>query len=420
MKTLIDNTALHRIYMAIEGEDATKPVRQIDAIGLFHIAEHILFSEEIEVSYFEIDHIRETTSKILGILKNNDCITTTDGKEALKGTEFTIGQYAKACDAATPKILEDLSSLDQSSVKGWFKFADEATQPIGIRGSQLDKWVLEDRGKDERRAIASDALQRKASGSYDYVVGSNDALYGQIKAMASTYDSYYRKVALAAFLDPFFRVHINKELANIRGSIYSPAPQRATIIRKCDDLFRFGIEKRIIENIKEYTEGPASNFIKKLIEKEFVPLPMFAIHFLRRKKASSPIQILRAALELRENDSDLKAIRSWLSKWENLYVSNNLKKREKAHSELSYIAKILKPDKSRAKLTSILRGKATISPDGSFSYEPDFAGMGEAFSRLFSKLSRPQIFISCLRREFSFENSIGADIFNMLNRPIIE
>lgn len=370
------------------------------------------------MSYFEIDHIRETTSKIIKILKNNECIATIDGKDTLKGTVFTIDQYRKACDAATPKILEALSSLDQSAISGWFKFADEATRPIGIRGSQLDKWVLEDKTENERRTIASDALQRKASGSYDYVVGSSDALYGQIKAMASSYD-YNKKLALAAFLDPFFRVHINKEIANIRGGIYSPAPQRATILRKCDELFRFGIEKKIIENIKESAERPASNFIKNFIENEVIPLPMFAIHFLRKKKVSSPIQILRSALELRENDSDLKAVRTWLSKWESLYASNDLKKKEKAHAELSYIGKKLNIDQSRIKITSILRGKATFSPNGSFSYEPNYAGMGEEFTRLLLKLSRPQIFISCLRREFTFEDAIGADIFKMLNRPIV-
>ena len=52
MKTLIDNTALNRINKAIKNTDATTPIRVIEVLALFQFSEHIMFSENIEVSSF--------------------------------------------------------------------------------------------------------------------------------------------------------------------------------------------------------------------------------------------------------------------------------------------------------------------------------------------------------------------------------
>jgi hypothetical protein len=419
MKIFLDNTAIHRISPTIRGKDASIPIKRIDALALLHLAEHIMFSDVLEVSAFELQSIIDTTSETIKLLQENDCIDI-KGDLSINTIDFDKDIYKNACDKAAPKILEDLMTLNEESVAKWCRIADESTQPLGIRGSQLEKWIVNNFNKAQINEFNSNALERKSNGSYDYIIASSEAILGQLKSLTSKYKNNNQVSAISAFLDVFFRVNINRELADNRSSVYSPAPGRAITIRKSEELFRYEVEKEIEKHILKENHAFSSKFIEQILKDEILPIPMFAIHFLKTKNASSPIELLRVARELRENNKDLNSLRSWLNKWEEKYSSLDLNEKEKAREELDDIALSLSIAKQDFDLNSIFRGQASLSQDGTFSYSLDPSGLSIELQRLFIKFSRSKIFLTAIRREFEFEETLGSKICEMLNRPIIK
>ncbi len=418
MKTFIDNTSLHRIYKVVSTNDATLPIRKIDAVALLHLAEHILFSESILVSTFEIDHIQETTTETINLLKSHEAIGNNENDLGIIQTNFTDTQYREACNNAIDHIQADLLTLKPETISRWCKLVDEASKPIGIRGSQLEKWIMNDWGKSQRVDIASSALERKASGSFDYILGSSDAVYGQLKVLTTNFRETNLVYKLAPFLDVFFRVNINRELGKYLNSTYSPAVQRSLTINKSDELFRREVEKQIEAHIDEQSSGFASSFIQNILKHEILPLPMFAIHFLRKEKIKSPIDMLHTAYKMRHENDDVSAVRIWLNKWEENYSSSDSSKKEKAISELKNIANDLKLARERFDVSSVFRGEYSQNEDGTISIKPDFTGLSEELSKLLIKFNRPKIFLSALRREFEIEEELGGVICGMLKRPI--
>ncbi|MHA1989182.1 MAG: hypothetical protein ACW98D_21370 [Promethearchaeota archaeon] len=414
MNIFLDNTAIHRISNAVKGTDATLPISRMDAVTLLHLAEHILFSDTIEVSAFELQHIQDTTYETIKLLEEQDCISSED-KISIDIVDFLPYKYKNACDNAASKILEDLITINEDTLTRWCSIADESTKPLGIRGSQLEKWIAQEFNESERNKFVEESLNRKANGSFDYIIASKDAIYGQLKALTHNLKTSRDLSNISAFIDVFFRVNINRELANIRSSIYSPAPGRAITIQKSEQLFRYEVEKKIENSIKSIP----SNFLNNILQNEILPLPMFAIHFLKSKKVASPLSLLRAARELRENNHELKIIRDWLSKWEKIHSSSDNNKKEKAQKELSKIEHDLLIQKEGFNISALFRGQASIDHDGTPSYSPDVSGLSNEIRKLYLKFYRPAIFLTAIRKEFTHEESLGAEICKILNRPIV-
>jgi len=419
MRAFLDNTGVHRIYTIINSPHNSAPIREVDAVALLHFAEHILFADTLEISEFESDKTREITNKTIELLKGLGCIEDSNNKTFLSTVDFTENDYAKACILAAPKIQEDIQTLNPEILVKYCSLADEATKPIGITTSVLDKWITQEWPKQKREEIRNSALDLKAKGAYDYILASNDGLFHQFKALTEGIKNSAKLSQITLYFDVFFRIAINEELARQRKGIYTPAPQRAKVVNESDQMFRYAICKEIEKKISDSSIKFPSKLLEKIKREQILPIPMFAIHFLRNKKIKSPISMLECAGKLRETP-ELEDLRKWLTKWENLYGSTNIKAREKALQKLKEIEADLSLAQEKWPLFSVFRGDISHAPDGTTSFGFDFSDMGNLLAKLFTKFSRRKIFLSMLHKEFSIEKEIGADINRLIGRAIID
>jgi hypothetical protein len=418
MITLIDNTSLHRIFTAIAPHKPSAALRDIDVLALFHFAEHILFSERMELCAFEIPEVNSISAEAIDLLNSRGYTLDDDGESILKMVNFSEDEYAKACEVAAPKIVEDVVNLDVKTLRKCGKFADESAIPLGINSLPTLKWITKESKKIDRVLLKERALSEKAFGSFDYMVCANDTLYEQLRILGSKIRGDRYEIAFALVV--FFRTATNQALASQRKAYYSPAPQRARVIHKSDQLFRYALSKRIEQVISSFEGSSPANILRVIQKGETLPLPMFTIHFLRQSKVHNPVEILEAARKLRDN-SEVISIRKWLNKWEEHYCSADPSKRNKAIAYLNDVSKELKIDLSGSlpPLYSVLRGDMTVSPTGEMKIKPDFSGMFEYASSLLRPLWRRRIFLAAIANEFAFDSNLGGDIVNMIGRAII-
>jgi len=418
MKSFVDNTTIHSIHRILDLYNKSKPIRQIDAITLLHFTEQILFSEKMEVSTFETSEIYDVTQNTFYMLEKLGCINSSENNKILELKDFTNEEYSKACINAAPIIQEDLQTLDKESLKLFCKLADESSRPIRKDISVLDKWLYKPWNKQKIDDVIEKALDKKAMGAFDYTMASNQGLHHQFLTLTKEVKKSSELPQILNFISIFFRVAINQQLAKTRNSIYSPAPQRANAIQSTDKLFRHSISKIIEDQVRKEKIAFPSKLIDKIQKDEILPLPLFAIHFLRKEKIKNPIELLESASILR-NDKEVKEIRNWLSKWELLYGSNDLNERKKSIDKLNEISNFLNIKNDKPYFYNIFRGTFSANPDGSFSFSPDFSGFGKTIPYLFQKFSRRKIFLSNLSSEYKYDKNIGSDLNKILGVAII-
>lgn len=336
--------------------------------------------------------------------------------------DFSREEYAKACEAAAPKILEDLIVLDEimrdkKKFQVCTRLVNESARPIGMTSAPIERWISSESTTLDRNLIKKDSLSEKALGAFDYTISTNDALFSQLRDLGSKIEGDRHEASLA--LGIFFRTAINQSLASQRNAYYSPAPQRARIIKETDQLFRYALAHEI-QDLASSVESKYVESLYQILETdEILPLPMFAIHFLRRAKVNNPREMLDAARKLRD-DSEVRAIRKWLNKWEEDHHSFDLSKREKTKAELQEISRDLQvgPQK-RNGLTSILRFECSINPDGVMKIKPDIPKMAEGLYALLSRFARRKIFLSPLAQELAFDDRLIGDVIAMLGLAIV-
>lgn len=417
MITLIDNTSLHRVFTAINPRKGSSAIRDIDVMALFHFAEHILFSERMELSAFEIPEINSISSEAVKLLNSRGYVVNDEGESFLTMVEFSKDEYARACEAAAPKIIEDLVSLDVRTLRKCGKLADESAVPIGTKSIPTLKWITKESETIDQALLKEQSLSEKALGSFDYTICANDALREQLELLRPRVKRNPNGIAFALAI--YFRTAINQALASQRKAYYSPAPQRARIIYRSEQLFRYALSKRIEQLISSFEGSSPAKILKVIQKEESLPLPMFAIHFLRQAKVHNPEGILEAARKLRDN-SEVKSIRRWLGKWEEHYGSNDPSKRQKALACLNDISQYLQVDLrgSSPPIHSVFRGDVTLTSTGDLKLKPDISGMVDYVSSLLRHLRRRRIFLATVTNEFAFDNSLGGDIIKMIGRAI--
>ena len=419
MKTFLDNTGVHQLYNILSTEKKSTPIKAIDAIALFHFAENILFANEIEVSAFESQDTIDFTNKTVEELTKIGCIIGNNNKPFLKEINFSINDYKKACDQAALKILDDLIGLDKKTLINCSNLSNESTRPLAVKSSPIQKWILKKEWSDaEKESLRENAIHQKAKGAYDYIICSNDPLYQQLKILTSDIKKNIPNISQA--IDVIFRVAINQELAAQRCGIYSPAPQRSKIIYASEQLFRGAIEQKIVQTVSAVNKHKTSKLLESIKDDEKLPLPIFAIHFLRKYKIHNPTEMLEISRKLRD-DSEVISLRNWLTKWEYLYSSTDIKQKQKALDYLNEISYHFDSEfkKYSKSVFSVFRGNLTINPDGSLGISPDFSGLVEFLNPLFRRFSRRKIFLSTLTREFALDKNLGKEIIEMLGRAVI-
>ena len=202
--------------------------------------------------------------------------------------------------------------------------------------------------------------------------------------------------------------------------VYSPAPQRARVVHSVDQIFRQALEEEIRLAIRERKhELPLDRILTvKCESSHHLPLPMFAISFLRREKIASPIELLESAVRLRDTP-DVSFIRAWLSDWEKAFSSSDLKKRQKAKAKLDEIRRELQVEIQGAPLYAEFRPKIETDPVQNWSFDLDIPSVIQIGRRFLRRLiSREAILLSDLSREFYLDQDIGADIIRILGRAI--
>lgn len=418
MKTFLDNTSIHRINQVLNCPEAGAQVRRVDAFALLHLAEQIMFCEEMFVSSFEIPEIREKSAATISLLEQLGYLRGDGGALLLRIEDFSDEAYSTACRAAAPRILEDLQLLTPETIASRSKLADTATNPLGMEQSILTKWAAEDWPSKRRQALLQTSLAQKARGAFDFTIASNDALYQMVRALMRRERSQRRLNQVGLFFQVFFRVAINRELARQTGSIYSIAPQRAKVVNEVDQMFRHAVERRILDEARRDGRHLASKLLENMRSQEMLPLPMIAIHYLRAKKPNSPMALLEAARALRD-EPDVKQLRKWLNQWEILFASPDMAQKEKARSKLYEIEADLKLGHDKPPLWSLLRPVVTVEPD-SPSYSLDPSAIAQLIAQIKAWLAPRAIFFSALRKEFEYDTDIGADILLMLGRGLIE
>ncbi|MEY2506662.1 MAG: hypothetical protein QOH01_991 [Verrucomicrobiota bacterium] len=426
MNAFVDNTSIHRIFTMIRPQSRAKPIRKIDALALLQFAEHLLFSEGMTVSTFEWPQTCDITNRAIEVLTSAGCVNAGMGI-SLRPVDFTDAEYAEACKAAAPRIQEVLQTSKLSALKRASKLAGETTRPINIASPRLDMWLGENVGEKRREIMLASSLSKKAAGAFDFTICADPNLYMQLRVTATKIKEARQRHDIASFLEVMFRVAINEQLARIKQSSYSPAPQRAKVVHVAEQLSEQSFRNALARTIDDEIRGRGAQFASKLMEKlhelKTLPFPMFVLHYLReaRPRPKTPLGLLETARNLRE-DSEVKEIRRWLNKWEIIYGAGNDNQREKAEKQLDSIANELKIDRMKAPLFSMWRPKMSSNPTG-FDTDPDVSGglliLGHLLRRV-SFLDNHSIFLATLSKEFEFDRQIGVDLNGMLGRALVD
>jgi hypothetical protein len=395
------------------------PIRHVDALALLGFAEHLLFADRVAVSTFEAAPNVANTLATIDLLQSVGCTVRRDGEPLLVLEGFDEPTYKDACLAAAPRIQEDLLLIDPTTMKRVAALADATTQPKDVRSSGLLDWLTRDRTRAERAEVRTMPLVEKARGAYGFLLSSDDALYRQVKILTRPLRSSSKLPQIANFLDVFFRAAINEELAKRLDSVYSPAPRRARILYESSWSFRQALEEVLLAHLERHGDDIASPWLRRVRADEHLPLPLFAIHFLRRKSVGSPIDLLAAAREARDSD-EVAAIRSWLSQWETKYCSPDLDTREEAVRELGRLADSLDLARDRLDLHSVF--KLDVSRDELGNPSMSFLSaerLGEVARRLWARIHKRRLFLAAVSREVALDADVGVDILRMLGRPLI-
>src|SRR2546423_15093350 len=107
MRLLLDNTLVHQIGRVLNSP-IESAIRNVDALGLFHLAEHILFADDIIVSSFESNATFERTANILATLGESGLIERGPDTLFFRLEAFTESEYRAACEAAGWRVLDEL------------------------------------------------------------------------------------------------------------------------------------------------------------------------------------------------------------------------------------------------------------------------------------------------------------------------
>lgn len=414
MKTLIDNTLLHRLFEVINSKKHST-ISFFDALTVLHFAENILFADEMEVVSYSSPKIEEVTLQTIDLLASKGLISNEQSRPLLNIIEYSNEGYANACQRAISIILDDLQGLDPATVE---EYGSISARPSHVNIPLSQKWLAKGWSKNQREENKLTALEKKASGAIDYIICSNEVLYEKMQTFRKKLKGDNIKQAYG--LDVLFRTAINQSLASERNVFYNPAPARSRAIQKGDELFRFKLSKQIHKMIISIKEDSPFVFLKELQNYEKLSLPIFAFHFLFKIKRGGPLQIIESARKLRD-DPEVKSLRRWLNKWEQTILSDDFEKRRKAYNEIEDILTGVKVNIGKDySLFSLLRCEIVLKKDGDIVLRPDFAAALENALMLLRNYSRRRIFLSNLTKELKYRRFFKRDLNDMFERTIIE
>jgi len=339
VRTLIDNTFLHRIG---EAATARESIPLIDCFAVLALAEQIMFCDDIEVSGFESDQVRTRSEETIALLQQEG--VGSRYAPVVQLYSFGRAEYAQACDGAVADIRTIIENSPVERLIEVGKQADASARPVGIVEQPLLAWA--DRAKalprqiDEIRAAA---LDRKAIGSFDYIVASDRNVRTRLREL--TTGPAVDVPHVVSGLSVIFRASVNQHLATNRGGFYAPAPKRAAMLCSVTQGARAELSRHLTAFIaeKKKTTEASAGWTQVLGQDVRLPLPLFAIHFLRKNKAKGVMDILAKAAELR-HDPDVRILRSFFARFETATREGDPYTRLKMENRLAQAAADVRTD----------------------------------------------------------------------------
>lgn len=413
----VDNTSIHHLQKALTARGQGKSLSAADAMVFFQFAEHIMLCDKLLLSGFEPPPTVELTQLVIEKMRT-DGYTDLDGRQDfMVPIEFTESQYASACRAAAPNVVQDLTSLGDT-VQKLGRLANDLTRPTPTKDPPLVKWLEQAWDESERQDIAASALAERSSiGAYDYVVAGSDSLYELLQKIGGAVKGDDRR-AVAAAVGVFFRSAINQELAAQLETYYTPAPQRARIVHEADRSFLRALEATITQIAVDSKLGLELDFLGRAWTEDRLPLPIFALHFLRKRVSEPNADILAIAHDLRD-DADVSAVRSWLVDWEAKFASRKIEERKEAREELDGIAQELGIKLGGdVDYSALLSVSASIDAFGTVSVNPDLPGKVRVLTqRMRLRNRRRRLFIAAIATDIAV-GELGRDVMRMLDPNI--
>ncbi|HEX8689710.1 MAG TPA: hypothetical protein VF729_05660 [Solirubrobacterales bacterium] len=415
----VDNTSVHHLLKALRAREEGRPLSATDAVILFQFAEHIMLCDKLLLSGFEPPATVELTQLVIAKMQSDGYTDLGGNEDFMISVQFSEEQYAAACRAAAPNIVQDLTSMG-NTVRGLGRLANDLTRPTPTKNPPMVKWLERTWDQAERQEVGESALAERSSiGAYDYVVAGSEELYELLQGIGTAVDGEERR-AVAAAVGVFFRSAINQELATQLQTYYTPAPQRARIVHEADQSFLRALEETITKIALDSKLGLESDFLGRAWAEDRLPLPIFALHFLRKGAGGKDADVLAVAHDLRD-DRDVAAVRSWLVDWEAKFASREIEERRKAREELEQIARELgvKLGSVDDDYTALLSVSASVDAFGTVSVNPDLPGkMRMLTERMRFRNRRRRLFIAAIATDIA-RGGLGRDVMRLLD-PRIE
>jgi len=227
MKTFIANTGLHSAGRCLE----SKALGLVDVKGLLQLGTELVFSEEILVSGFEYDTIKQRSRLIRHKLRRIGVPSDT-----LQIRSFRAYRYAKACRDAAITFASEFEYVFPPAVH--LSPVLQAARPDMLPEEfkfikQLHGLILEDCTGDDIKRAADPALVGRARSSIAYMLATCPMLLQKVRDFAHS-EGWSEETTweLVAAL----RYYANQKLGSIKGSMYTPAVARAELVRSCSDL----------------------------------------------------------------------------------------------------------------------------------------------------------------------------------------
>jgi hypothetical protein len=409
VKLFLDNTGLHRAHLVLRSA-VDEPVFLSDAMALLHLAEHIMFSDELAFSTFETNAVTGMSQQIKEDLDRRGYTSTTAGS-LISARDFTEVEFAGLCDSAVFSVLEDLGRLQKTTtLECALKLAGTAAGPFGGGAPRMEKWISRSWKRTERLKIKERALERKASGACDYILTSNDQIYHMVRELTRKVRHKRKLPSLASVLEVVIRVALNDRLAHHAGFTYSPAPQRAKLTHEVNRLFRQMVEAMIMDAAHE--RGPfASEVLERLAGLERLPLPLFAIHYLREAGANSPESVLEHAITLRHS-ADVRRLRTWLNR-----TIDGTTSRAEREREIEEIKGLMNLTENRLNLFSLAKIEwKTTGYEQGIGLDP--SGLSLLAAKFRARLSHRSIFLAALKHELMADHELGGVLYSLIGRQI--
>jgi hypothetical protein len=322
MRALVDNAFVSLIGTVLDSKPGDCVTRS-GALALFHLAEHILFDEEITVSNAPGSPTYQRVKAIIDSLQDEGVLAT-DGGSLLTIQALDLEtHHATACRRAAAR-LSNLLHVEKAAVEfeRWGKDAIGWQQAMGGGIFDFERFVKEG-------PITSPFLDLvKARGNVpaaeeEYVVRYDTTLQTQIGTLMDDAGrlSLHRKAALSALT----RLYINEALSGSVKVLYAPVPQRVALADQANRLvtrrMKLSYRNRLNDTLTAVLREQGREYIVPLLHEMEVldafPLPLLALHLLSRRqvKINGPLGILEEARRARDSE-EARRMRAYLVNWE--------------------------------------------------------------------------------------------------------